>query len=199
MSSRSAITRASRSGGAARAGNRRGGLAAALLLAAGLAWLGGCAGTGAENEGLAASSLTTKAAQPLAAGKARIVLERSGTPMYSGVAASVTLNDKKVADIWAGAGEVVDIAPGKAMLGVEAWSYPGIYRLEIDAKAGKVYRVAIGPRGESFGPSLILGPLGGLVDKDEKGNSGAFMLQLAPEETVKAQAKPAGGTKAKKG
>jgi hypothetical protein len=197
MSLRSAITRAVPAAGAA-----RGGSAVVLVAAAALVWLGGCAGPAVESEGLAGSPLTTKVAQPLAAGKARIVLERSGTAMYSGVPATVTIKDQKVADIWAGGGEVVDIAPGKTVLGVEAWSYPGTYRLEIDAKAGTVYRVAIAPRGESFGPSLILGPFGGLVDKDEKGNSGAFMMQLAstaPKETAKAQAKPSGGTKAKKG
>ena len=194
MSLRTAVAR-----GRARAGAAPRGLGIALMAAAALAWLGGCAGPAAEGESLAATPLAAKAAQPLAAGKARIVLERSGTAMYSGVAATVTLNSQKVADIWAGASEVVDIAPGKAVLGVEAWSYPGTYRLEIDAKSGVVYRVAIAPRGESFGPSLILGPFGGLVDKDEKGNSGAFMMQLAPTETAKAQAKPSGGAKAKKG
>jgi hypothetical protein len=182
------------------------GLMVALAAAASLAWLGGCAGPAAEGEGPAAVPLASKTAQPLAAGKARIVLERSGTTLYSGVPATVSLNNQKVADLWAGGGEVVDVAPGKAELGVGAWTYTGTYRLEIDAKAGEVYRVAIAPRGESFGAGLILGPFGGLIDQDEKGNSGAFKMELAatetakvqPMETAKAPAKPSGATKAKK-
>jgi hypothetical protein len=179
---------------------------AATVLAAGIALsLTGCGGPEPQGEGVAAGNLPTKATQPLAPGKARIVLERSGAVTYAGVAATVKLNDEKVADIWAGGNDVVDVAPGKAVLGVEAWSYPGVYRLEIDAKAGKIYRVAIAPRGESFGPSLILGPFGGAIDKDENGNSGAFMMQLAgaggastAAEPAKPQAKPSGGAKAKK-
>jgi len=174
---------------------------AAALLALSLA---GCAGTASEKEGLALGALPAKAAQPLAPGKARIVVQRTGEAMYSGVPATVKLNDEKVADLWAGGSEVIDISPGKKVLTVEAWSYPGTYRLELDAKAGTVYRVAIGPRAESFGPSLILGPLGGLVDKDEKGNTGAFTLQLAGSEpggAAKADAKPPAKAtaKAKKG
>src|SRR5262245_58165421 len=179
--------------------------AAAVLAAAVAALLAGCSGPDPQADALAAGNLPTKAARPVPAGKARIVLERTSGVMYSGVAATVKLNDEKIADIWAGGNEVLDIAPGKAVLGVEAWSYPGVYRLELDAKAGKVYRVAIAPRGESFGPSLMLGPFGGAIDKDDKGNSGAFMMQLAgsagatAKEEPKSQAKPASGAKAKRG
>jgi hypothetical protein len=183
------------------------GLAATVLAAAVATSLAGCSSPEPQTGGMAAGPLPTNAARPLSVGKARISLERTSGVMYAGVAATVKLNDEKVADVWAGGNEIVDFAPGKAVLGVEAWSYPGVYRLELDAKAGMIYRVAIAPRGESFGPSLILGPLGGTVDKDDKGNSGAFKMQLAGSEraretvddTPKAQAKPSGGAKAKKG
>jgi hypothetical protein len=141
----------------------------AIVPAVTLALLGlmlcGCAGAGGDRASLMTSALP--------AGKGRVVLERTNETLHAATPASTSINGSKVADVAPGARQVVDVAPGPAKLTVEAWSYPGSYTIPLDVRAGETLRIEIAPR-PATGPSVVLGPIGGLVDKDDNGNGGAF-------------------------
>lgn len=146
-----------------------------VLLAAGLSgWLGGCASFDQET--------VTSA---LAPGKARVILARTNETLHATTPATTKVNGSKVADVPVGATQVVDIAPGASQLTVEAWAYPGSYTIPLEVRAGETVKVEISPR-PAQGASAMLGPIGGLVDKDDKGNGGAFTarqvahLDIAP-------------------
>ena len=57
------------------------------------------------------------------------------------------------------------------------WSYPGEYKVTLNAVAGQHYALVVSPRNASFGPSL-LGPVGGMMDSGSNGNAGAFEMQI---------------------
>lgn len=61
---------------------------------------------------------------------------------------------------------------------MSTWSYPGSWTINLDAKAGRTYAIEISPRGGSFVPSLLLGPLGGVVESAANPNAGAFQMRL---------------------
>lgn len=120
----------------------------------------------------------------LPAGKGRVVLMRTNETLYATAPATAKINGTKVADVAAGATQVVDVVPGASQLSVETWAYPGSYTIPIDVRAGETVKVEIAPRPPQ-GASAMLGPIGGLVDKDEKGNGGAFTArQLANLDAV---------------
>jgi hypothetical protein len=89
----------------------------------------------------------------------------------------VKVNGQKVADIWAGSSSIVNIAPGANTITVEAWSYPGTWTVNLDAKPGQNYAAEISPRGDSYAPSL-LGPVGGAIDSANNKNAGAFQMRV---------------------
>lgn len=116
-----------------------------------------------------ASQLATSA---LAPGKARLVLQRTNETLHATAAATAKVNGTKIADVAAGQTAIIDVAPGALELSVEAWSYPGAYTIPVQVREGETVKVEIAPRpSKSAG---ILGPIGGLMDKDENGNGGAF-------------------------
>ena len=51
--------------------------------------------------------------------------------------------------------------------------------MRLDAKAGQTYAVEVSPRGDSFLPGALLGPIGGMIDSASNENAGAFQLKLA--------------------
>jgi hypothetical protein len=126
----------------------------------------------------------------LAPGKARIVMQRTNEQMHATTPATAKINGTKVAEVAAGATAVVDVAPGPVALSVESWSYPGQYAIPLEVRAGETVRVEIAPRPSST--AGLLGPIGGMIDKDENGNGGAFTvrqvanLEIAPSTNAPA-------------
>lgn len=118
------------------------------------------------------SQLATSA---LAPGKARIVLNRTNETLHATAHATAKVNGTKVADVAAGQTAVIDVAPGALQLSVEAWSYPGSYTIPLTIHEGETVKVEIAPRPSKT--AGILGPIGGLMDKDENGNGGAFQAK----------------------
>ncbi|MDO9384907.1 MAG: hypothetical protein Q7T86_18830 [Hyphomicrobiaceae bacterium] len=114
------------------------------------------------------------ATSALAPGKARIVLERTNETLHATTPATAKVNGTKVADVAAGATAVVDVVPGPVALSVESWSYPGQYSLPLEVRPGETVKVEIAPRQSK---AAVLGPIGGLMDKDDKGNGGAFTVR----------------------
>ncbi len=141
---------------------------------------GGCASVGQN-------SIATSA---LAPGKARIVLQRTNETLHATTPATAKVNGTKVADVAAGGIAVVDVVPGPVALSVESWSYPGRYSIPLEVRAGETVKVEIAPRLSK--PSVVLGPIGGLVDKEENGNGGAFTVrQVANLDAVTSGVPPA--------
>ncbi len=136
----------------------------------------GCAGTETASAGLAAEA-AAKAPERVPAGKARLTLTRVSGVLYVGTPATVKINGEQVASLWAGSSSTVDIAPGANSVSVDAWSYPGFWKVDLNAKAGQAYAIEISPRGSSYVPSL-LGPVGGAIDAAANENAGAFQMRV---------------------
>lgn len=147
------------------------------ILIAGLG--GGCAGS----DPIQTAAL---AAAPIAPGKARVSITRTSAVLYAAAPATITLNDQKVASVGNGETAIVDIPAGANTLAASAWSYPGEYKVKLNAFAGQTYKLEVAPRGDSFGPSVLLGPIGGMIDSAANENAGAFELRLAGEPKVAA-------------
>lgn len=164
---------------------------AAALCALG-ALIAGCAGTGtASTDGSAASAPAAAApapaqaaaprpAGPAPAGQTRLTLTRVEGILYAGAPATVKVNGQKVAELWAGKSETVDIPLGNNVVTVEAWSYPGTWTVNLDAKKGKAYAVEVSPRSDSYGPSLF-GPLGAAAEGAGTKNAGAFQMRVVSQ------------------
>ena len=121
------------------------------------------------------------AAAPLPAGKARVTITRVSTLLYAGAPATITLNGQKVADISSGGSAVIDVPAGESVLAASAWSYPGEFKVRLNAVAGQRYALDVAPRSASFGPGTLLGPIGGALDASVNENAGAFELKAAPQ------------------
>jgi hypothetical protein len=165
----------------------------AVALCALGALISGCAGTGtAATDGSAAPTASAPApaapAQtaaptrtgPAPAGQTRLTLTRVEGILYAGAPATVKVNGQKVAELWAGKSETVDIPLGNNVVTVEAWSYPGTWTVNLDAKKGKAYAVEVSPRSESYGPSLF-GPLGAAAEGAGTKNAGAFQMRVVSQ------------------
>ena len=158
--------------------------------------LSGCGTTGSETASLTAT--------PIPAGKARVTIQRSSSILYAGAPATITLNGAKVADIATGGQAVIDVPAGANTIAASAWSYPGEYKVKLDAKPGARYALAVEPRGDSVGPGILLGPIGGAIDAASNENAGAFELKLVSSDAAVAapaakSAPPAAGAKPRKG
>jgi len=140
--------------------------AVAMLLAA-----CGATGSGPETAALAAS--------PIPAGKARVTIARESSLLYAGAPATITLNGAKVADITSGGKAIIDVPAGANVLAASAWSYPGEYKVKLDAVAGQSYGLVVTPRSASLGPGALLGPIGGMIDAASNENAGAFEMRVA--------------------
>jgi len=148
----------------------------ALIVLAGFA--GGCASSG----GIETSALATT---PIADGKARVSIKRSSSVQAAGVPATITLNGQKVASIYNGGDVIFDVPAGDNTLAASAWSYPGEYKLKINAVSGQTYNVEVGPRADSLLPSMF-GPIGGMIDAGANENAGAFEMRLAGAQSTAA-------------
>ena len=154
--------------------------------------IAGCAGTGTPGaDGSTASapapapaaqaqSATPKPSGPAPSGQTRLTLTRVEALLYAGAPATVKVNGAKVADLWAGKSETVDIPLGNNTVTVEAWSYPGTWTVNLDAKKGKAYAIEVSPRGDSYGPSLF-GPLGAAAEGAGTKNAGAFQMRVVSQ------------------
>jgi hypothetical protein len=111
-----------------------------------------------------------------APGKALVKLNRIQEVLYAGAPATVKINGNQVASLWQGQSTGIEVAPGATSITVDAWSYPGAYTVNLDAKAGSIYAFDIRPRQGSVAPGMILGPLAGLMDQGEEGKAGAFEI-----------------------
>jgi hypothetical protein len=131
----------------------------------------GCAGS----DGLETASI---AQTPIAPGKARVAISRASALQYAAAPATITLNGEKVASVGSGGTAFVDIPAGDNTLAASAWSYPGEYKVKLNAVAGQTYRLEVQPRADSFGPSVLLGPIGGMIDSAANENAGAFEMKL---------------------
>lgn len=163
-------------------------LARAVRNSAIAACCGVAAVVGAGCSSIDHSQIATSA---LAPGKARVVLQRTNEQLHATTPATAKINGTKVADVPAGGTAVVDVAPGALALSVESWSYPGQYSIPLQVHAGETVKVEIAPRPSSTGG--VLGPIGGLLDKDDNGNGGAFTArQVANLDMPAAMPAPTG-------
>lgn len=86
---------------------------------------------------------------------------------------------------------------------LSAWTYPGSFSVKLNAKAGATYNLVVEPRGDSFLPGALLGPIGGAIDASVNENAGAFQLTAtvtgaAPAKTTPEAAKKAPAAASKK-
>ena len=149
---------------------------AALMACFVTAGLVGCMTTETPTGGLATEATSRTTAIP--AGKARLTLTRVSSLIYAAAPATVKINGEQVASLGAGSSTSIDIAPGATSVSVEAWSYPGIWTVDLAVKPGRAYELEISPRGDSVGPNLLLGALGGAIDANANKNAGAFQMRL---------------------
>ncbi len=169
---------------------RRWTMAAGLAMAVGLS---ACAGSeitetasmGAAGGGVAAGATPGSPAPnsvtpsgPIPVGQARVTVTRPSSLLYAGVPASIAVDGKNVANVWPGSSATFDVPAGARVVTASAWSYPKEWTMRIDARAGAAYAIEVVPREASLGPTMILGPLAGVIDKDAQGNGGAFELRL---------------------
>ena len=118
-----------------------------------------------------------KVGQSTSAGKVQLILTRTTSALYLAAPAMVKVNGQDVASLGRGESSTLTIAPGRTVVSVSTWSYPGSWTINLDAKAGQTYAIEIS-RGASFVPSFLLGPLGGVVDAAANPNAGAFQMHL---------------------
>lgn len=123
-------------------------LSCAIAVTIGLG-LVGCAGgpTPVETAALAAA--------PVPAGKARVMIERPSSMLYSGAPATIELNGEKVASVWPGSSAVFDVPVGANKIAASAWSYPGTWTHPLEAHAGQTYKLIVEPRNASLGPGVF--------------------------------------------
>ena len=156
--------------------------------------LAGCAG------GDGASDLTTQSvaqtAAPVPAGKGRIALSRPGGILYAASAATVKVNGSKVADLYGGNSQTVDVAPGKVTITVDAWNYPGSWTEQLTVVAGTAYEIEVAPREDGVGTAVILGAIGGAVEANNNPKAGLFQWKLTKQSGAQVAAAPAKQTKA---
>jgi hypothetical protein len=143
----------------------------AVAVAAALA-LAGCASADAVDTAALAKT-------PIAAGKARVTITRVSALQYAAAPATITLNGQKVASVASGDTAIIDVPAGANVLAASAWSYPGEFFVKLNAVPGKNYALEISPRAGSLGPSILLGPIGGMIDAGANENAGAFEMKLA--------------------
>ncbi len=142
--------------------------AMAALVSAGLA---GCAAGNATPAALTTAAIPT--------GQARITVERPMAYLYSGAPATITANGKNVASLWGGGSSSFFIPAGESTIAASAWSYPGEFKVKLNAAAGADYKLVVEPRGDSFVPGALLGPIGGAIDASVNENAGAFQMRVA--------------------
>ncbi len=104
-----------------------------------------------------------------------------------------------VADIAVGSSAVIDVPAGPNVLAASAWSYPGSFSLKLNAKPGATYALNVEPRGDSFVPGALLGPIGGAIDASVNENAGAFQLTVVSGTAGQPSAVVAPLAKAAKG
>ena len=150
----------------------------ALVCVAASSLLSGCQTTDAAT----AETATAAAAGPIPRGKARLVLVRESAYYAVAVPAVVKVNGQDVANLASGGSASVMISPGPTAVNIDAWSAPGSYTVNLDAKAGRTYRIEISPRTEAIAPALICGLACGLIEAaDNEGKAGAFKARVVSE------------------
>jgi len=153
----------------------------------------GCAGSEGATTGAVDAGSTSLAAKPIASGHARLKVTRINTILYAGAPATLNLNGKKIADLWAGKTTFVDVPASKNVLSASAWSYPGTFKVGFDTTAGQTYAVEVAPRMALFGPGTLLGPLGGVLDASVNENAGAFQMRFTGAHAAGAGTAAGGG------
>ena len=73
----------------------------------------------------------------------------------------------------------VNVTGGTNVLAASTWSYPGDFSVKLDAEAGKTSALEVSPRAASPTPSILLGPIGGLIDASANENAGAFEMKIS--------------------
>jgi hypothetical protein len=127
----------------------------------------------------AATAAAAAASVPIPAGKARLVLTRISAYYASGVDAVVKVNGAEVARLASGTSQAVMIAPGPTAVNIDSWSAPGSYTINLEAKAGRSYRVEISPRTEAIAPAMVFGMAGALIEAAAKQDkAGAFEARI---------------------
>ncbi|MEQ8825199.1 MAG: hypothetical protein RIC14_12580 [Filomicrobium sp.] len=140
-----------------------------LVVAVMCVLLAGCAG------GAGDTNLVTGA---IPEGQARVSVTRPSSIVYAGAPATITVNGKKAADVWAGATSSFNVPSGSVVIAASAWSYPGEFKINLNAVPGKTYKLVVEPRSNSLLPGAALGPIGGVIDASVNENAGAFQLRV---------------------
>lgn len=142
--------------------------------------LAGCAAIGPR------FSEDARARAPIPPGHARLVVFRTAdSSLYSGRAASLTLDGRDIGSVRYGSYLIVDVLPGQYEFRVEMWDAPGHCDLAFDALLGKTSYFEISPRAESFRAGLFglllfpVTPAGALV------GSGVSLGGMAAESSGK--------------
>jgi ABC-type amino acid transport substrate-binding protein len=157
---------------------------AVLAAAVAALLLGACAGGDTPSAELTTSAVPKEAAAQSAPavpppGKALLRFTRPNSLVYAGAPATVKVNGTKITDLWVGTTATTVADPGKLVIAVDTWSYPGDYKITVDVVAGQSVDLEVGPRGDSVATSVLLGPIGGAIAAANSENTGAFEVKVS--------------------
>ena len=110
----------------------------------------------------------------------QVTLTRVSGLTYAGVPATVKINGQQVASLFSGASSTVPLAPGTNKITVEAFSYPGNWEIDLNARPGKTYTIQIEPRDGSVGVNLlgVAGLAVAAAQASNGKNTGAFQMRV---------------------
>lgn len=135
-----------------------------------------CVLSGCGAHGIINGELLT---QPVPVDKARLIVIRDNAFRSGGLAAYVSINGVRVAELARNATFVTDISVGRNVISVTTAGDPGDYTSILDAKKMQTYKYRIGANeGKSMVNTVMFGFLGDTVDAASNQNTG--YLQIVP-------------------
>ena len=137
--------------------------------------LSGCGTTTAENVALADKVLPRS--------HARLKIYREGM-IGAALPARVMIDGREVASLGVGGSTVLDVPAGSHKIGVDSWSHPNAYALNLTAKPGMLYTLEISIRSEAFVAGMF-GLVGMMVEASANENGGNFQIRLVESTAAK--------------
>lgn len=151
-------------------------IAVALAACAGApeAQLAGLA-SGSHAAGSLASAPQVAAPLP---GNAQLLLTRSASVVHAATTVVVRVDGTKVAELVPGQTSTVPVSPRRLMLEVDARSFSGTARMEIEPNPGETIAVEVAPREGSLRTAVLFGAIGGDTGGGFNSDEGAFALRV---------------------
>ena len=118
--------------------------------------------------------------RPAPTNKALLIIKRDNSFRSGGIAAYVSIDGQRVAELGRNATFVKDIDPGKTVLSVTTAGDPGSFTSVLVAKKGQTYHYLISPNeGKSTLAIGLFGYAGDIAGAANSNNTG--YLQIAPD------------------